>query len=37
MVKIGKDYIFEGPDGRASLIDLFDGRHQLKGEATCEK
>ncbi|MFN0105301.1 MAG: DUF899 domain-containing protein [Bryobacteraceae bacterium] len=29
MVKIDKDYIFEGPDGKASLIDLFDGRRQL--------
>jgi predicted dithiol-disulfide oxidoreductase (DUF899 family) len=37
MVKIDKDYAFEGSDGRASLIDPFDGRHQLKGGATCEK
>jgi predicted dithiol-disulfide oxidoreductase (DUF899 family) len=29
MVKIEKDYIFEGPDGKASLLDLFEGRHQL--------
>jgi predicted dithiol-disulfide oxidoreductase (DUF899 family) len=29
MVKIGKDYIFEGADGKARLIDLFDGRRQL--------
>ena len=29
MVKIEKEYIFEGPDGKASLIDLFDGRRQL--------
>ena len=29
MVKIEKDYVFEGPDGRASLLDLFDGRSQL--------
>src|SRR5215475_12727548 len=29
MVKIEKDYVFEGPDGRVGLIDLFDGRHQL--------
>jgi predicted dithiol-disulfide oxidoreductase (DUF899 family) len=27
--EIGKDYIFEGPDGAAALIDLFDGRRQL--------
>ncbi len=24
-----KDYEFEGPDGKASLLDLFDGRRQL--------
>jgi predicted dithiol-disulfide oxidoreductase (DUF899 family) len=29
MVKIEKDYVFEGPDGNASLLDLFDGRRQL--------
>jgi len=29
MVRIDKDYIFEGPDGTASLLDLFDGRRQL--------
>jgi predicted dithiol-disulfide oxidoreductase (DUF899 family) len=29
MVEIGKDYKFEGPDGTASLLDLFDGRRQL--------
>jgi predicted dithiol-disulfide oxidoreductase (DUF899 family) len=29
MVKIDKDYVFEGPDGKASLLDLFDGRRQL--------
>jgi predicted dithiol-disulfide oxidoreductase (DUF899 family) len=29
MVKIDKDYVFEGPGGRASLFDLFDGRRQL--------
>jgi predicted dithiol-disulfide oxidoreductase (DUF899 family) len=28
-VKIGKDYIFEGPDGKVSLADLFRGRSQL--------
>lgn len=26
---IGKDYAFEGPDGPASLLDLFAGRRQL--------
>jgi predicted dithiol-disulfide oxidoreductase (DUF899 family) len=28
-VKIDKEYTFEGPDGMASLHDLFDGRRQL--------
>ena len=26
---VEKDYAFEGPNGRASLLDLFDGRPQL--------
>jgi predicted dithiol-disulfide oxidoreductase (DUF899 family) len=26
MVKIDKPYVFEGPDGRSSLLDLFEGR-----------
>jgi predicted dithiol-disulfide oxidoreductase (DUF899 family) len=29
MVKIEKDYVFTGPDGDASLLDLFEGRSQL--------
>jgi predicted dithiol-disulfide oxidoreductase (DUF899 family) len=29
MVRIEKDYVFEGPEGKASLLDLFDGRRQL--------
>lgn len=29
MVEIDTDYTFEGPDGRASFVDLFDGRRQL--------
>src|SRR5215208_6763400 len=29
MVRIGKDYVFEGPGGEAKLLDLFDGRRQL--------
>ena len=29
MVRIDKEYVFEGPDGKASLLDLFDGRRQL--------
>ena len=28
MVKMDKDYRFEGPDGKVSLADLFDGRRQ---------
>src|SRR5262245_30044596 len=29
MVEIEKGYVFEGPDGKASLLDLFEGRRQL--------
>ncbi|HWM91441.1 MAG TPA: DUF899 domain-containing protein [Thermoanaerobaculia bacterium] len=29
MVEIDKDYVFEGPEGRVSLLDLFCGRRQL--------
>jgi predicted dithiol-disulfide oxidoreductase (DUF899 family) len=29
MVEVVTDYRFEGPDGEASLLDLFDGRDQL--------
>lgn len=29
MVKISKDYLFDGPGGKASLFDLFEGRQQL--------
>jgi predicted dithiol-disulfide oxidoreductase (DUF899 family) len=29
MVRIEKDYIFDGPDGKASLLDLFEERRQL--------
>jgi predicted dithiol-disulfide oxidoreductase (DUF899 family) len=28
-VKIEKDYVFDGPNGKPSLKDLFDGRRQL--------
>jgi predicted dithiol-disulfide oxidoreductase (DUF899 family) len=28
-VQIEKGYVFEGPDGEASLLDLFEGRRQL--------
>src|SRR6476661_7201492 len=27
-VAVEKDYKFDGPDGKASLLDLFDGRRQ---------
>jgi predicted dithiol-disulfide oxidoreductase (DUF899 family) len=27
--KVEKDYVFDGPDGRETLADLFDGRSQL--------
>lgn len=29
MMRVDKDYTFEGPDGTASLLDLFEGRRQL--------
>src|SRR6266480_4303698 len=29
MVRVEKDYVFEGPDGKVSLLDLFEGRRQL--------
>jgi predicted dithiol-disulfide oxidoreductase (DUF899 family) len=29
MVEIDKEYVFEGPGGKARLLDLFDGRRQL--------
>src|SRR5437660_3673055 len=29
MVKIEKEYVFDGPDGRETLADLFEGRSQL--------
>lgn len=29
MVKVEKNYLFDGPEGRRSLRDLFDGRRQL--------
>jgi predicted dithiol-disulfide oxidoreductase (DUF899 family) len=29
MVRIDKSYVFDGPDGKASLLDLFEGRRQL--------
>lgn len=29
MVKIDQEYLFEGPDGKVTLLNLFDGRRQL--------
>ncbi|HVL60467.1 MAG TPA: DUF899 family protein, partial [Microbacterium sp.] len=29
MVRVGRDYLFEGPDGQRSLPELFEGRSQL--------
>ena len=29
MVGIDKDYVLDGPEGKASLLDLFEGRRQL--------
>jgi predicted dithiol-disulfide oxidoreductase (DUF899 family) len=29
MVKVEKDYVFEGPDGPVRLLDMFEGRPQL--------
>ena len=29
MVKVDKEYVFDGPDGATTLLDLFDGRRQL--------
>ena len=29
MVRIEKDYVFDGPNGKATLLDLFEGRRQL--------
>jgi predicted dithiol-disulfide oxidoreductase (DUF899 family) len=28
-VRIEKEYVFDGPDGKATLLDLFEGRRQL--------
>jgi predicted dithiol-disulfide oxidoreductase (DUF899 family) len=29
VVEVEKDYVFEGPDGKLSLLDMFEGRRQL--------
>ena len=29
MVEADADYVFEGPDGEVTLLDLFEGRRQL--------
>lgn len=28
MVRVENEYVFDGPDGKASLLDLFDGREE---------
>src|ERR1700732_2035506 len=28
-VRVGKEYVFDGPDGKETLADLFNGRSQL--------
>src|SRR3954453_23931288 len=28
-LEVERDYVFDGPDGKASLLDQFDGRRQL--------
>jgi len=28
-VRVGKEYVFDGPDGKETLVDLFSGRSQL--------
>jgi predicted dithiol-disulfide oxidoreductase (DUF899 family) len=29
MVEVTQDYVFEGPDGKVTLLDMFEGRRQL--------
>jgi len=29
MARVKKEYTFDGPDGKVSLLDLFEGRRQL--------
>ena len=36
-VAVEKEYEFDGPEGKASLLDLFDGRRQLIGRASCRE
>ena len=35
MVKIEKDYVFEGPDGQLRLVDMFENRQQLYIHHSC--
>ena len=32
-VKVDKDYVFDGPNGKAALADLFKGRQPARGAA----
>src|SRR5438105_4391698 len=34
-VKVDKNYVFDGPDGRKALADLFNGRSQLVVQHSC--
>ena len=34
---VEKNYEFDGPKGKASLLDLFEGRRQLIGRASCRE
>ena len=36
-VHIDKGYVFDGPEGKAALLDLFEGRGQLPRALTAEK
>ena len=27
--RVDKDYVFDGPNGKTSLVELFEGKHQL--------
>ena len=35
MVQIEKEYIFDTPDGKRTLLDLFDGGRQLTSTTSC--
>ena len=35
MVRIDKEYVFEGPDGPATLVDLFEGAGSSSSTTSC--